>query len=77
MIKAMSSVTVCDGRHSPDSFFQMLIQFSSARFTISLPCFSAYCIVRYAPPLLCWIQHTTRSARSVILRLRTWIADFW
>ena len=32
-------------------------------------------IVRYAPPLLCCIQHITRSARSIILRLRTWIAD--
>ncbi|ERJ96233.1 hypothetical protein RUMCAL_01368 [Ruminococcus callidus ATCC 27760] len=54
----MSSVTVC-GRHSPDFSFQMPIQFSSTRFTIFVPCFSAYCIVRYAPPLLCWIQHTT------------------
>ena len=61
---------------SPYFSFQRVIPLSSARFTIYLPCFSAYCIVRYAPPLLCWIQHTTRSARSIILRLRTWIADF-
>ena len=38
--RAMSSVTVY-GRHSPDFSFQMLFQFSSARFTILLPCFSA------------------------------------
>ena len=37
----MSSVTVY-GRHSPDFSFQMLIQFSFARFTIFLHCFSAY-----------------------------------
>ncbi len=32
--------------------------------------------VRYAPPLLCCIQHTTRSERPIILRLRTLIAAF-